>query len=83
MLQDTKRLPLIHAQSAKLPVSEETVLKLHRLTGGDIWDAGKYKDQDGISRIRAASRSTSEPQGRENYPRASSDRQDFRIVQRG
>ena len=59
-------LTLIHEQSAKLPVSEDTVLKLHRLTRGDIWDAGKYKEKDGISRIRAASRSTSEPQGREN-----------------
>lgn len=76
-------LTLIHEQSAKLPVSEETVLKFHRLTRGDIWDAGKYKEKDGISRIRAASRSTSEPQGRENKPRAPSDRQGFRIVQRG
>jgi len=40
-------LTLIHEQSAKLPVSEETVLKLHRLTRGDIWDAGKYKEKDG------------------------------------
>lgn len=40
-------LTLIHEQSAKLPVSEETVLKFHRLTRGDIWDAGKYKEKDG------------------------------------
>ncbi|MBI2470589.1 MAG: Fic family protein [Planctomycetes bacterium] len=40
-------LKLIHEQSAKLPVSEDTILKLHRLTRGDIWDAGKYKDKDG------------------------------------
>lgn len=40
-------LTLIHEQSAKLPVSEDTVLKLHRLTRGDIWDAGKYKEKDG------------------------------------
>ena len=36
-------LKLIHEQGAKLRVSEETIKKLHRLTRGDIWDAGKYK----------------------------------------
>ncbi|MEW6263441.1 MAG: Fic family protein [Thermodesulfobacteriota bacterium] len=40
-------LTWIHEQGGKLPVSEETILKLHRLTRGDIWDAGKYKDKDG------------------------------------
>jgi Fic family protein len=40
-------LTLIHEQGAKLPVSEETILKLHRLTRGEIWDAGKYKEKDG------------------------------------
>jgi Fic family protein len=40
-------LTLIHEQGAKLPVSEDTVLRLHRLTRGEIWDAGKYKDKDG------------------------------------
>ncbi|MGH7767563.1 MAG: Fic family protein [Candidatus Binatia bacterium] len=39
-------LKLIHEQGAKLRVSEETITKLHRLTRGDIWDAGKYKDKD-------------------------------------
>jgi Fic family protein len=39
-------LKQIHEQGAKLPVSEETVRKLHRLTRGDIWDAGKYKNKD-------------------------------------
>lgn len=39
-------LKLIHEQGAKLPVSETTIKKLHRLTRGDIWDAGKYKDKD-------------------------------------
>ena len=39
-------LKLIHEQGAKLPVSEITIKKLHRLTRGDIWDAGKYKDKD-------------------------------------
>ncbi|MDY6987746.1 MAG: Fic family protein [Thermodesulfobacteriota bacterium] len=40
-------LTLIHEQAAELPVSEETILKLHALTRGQIWDAGKYKDKDG------------------------------------
>ncbi len=40
-------LKLIHEQGVKLPVSEDTIMKLHRLTRGDIWDAGKYKDKDG------------------------------------
>jgi len=56
-----KALDWIHEQGAKIPVSEETVLRLHRMTRGDIWDAGKYKDKngdiierfpDGRSRIR-------------------------------
>jgi len=40
-------LKLIHEQASRLPVSEQTIKKLHRLTRGDIWDAGKYKDKDG------------------------------------
>ena len=40
-------LTWIHEQGAKLPVSEETVLQLHRMTRGEIWDAGKYKEKDG------------------------------------
>jgi Fic family protein len=39
-------LKLIHEQGAKLSVSEGTIKKLHRLTRGDIWDAGKYRDKD-------------------------------------
>ncbi len=39
-------LKLIHQQGAKLPISEETIKKLHRVTRGDIGDAGKYKDKD-------------------------------------
>lgn len=38
-------LNLIHSQSQKLPVSEETILKIHSMTRGEIWDAGKYKDK--------------------------------------
>lgn len=39
-------LALIHEQGAELPLSEETILKLHRLTRGEIWDTGKYKQMD-------------------------------------
>jgi len=37
----------IHENGKKIPVSEATVMRLHRLTRGEIWDAGKYKDKDG------------------------------------
>jgi Fic family protein len=40
-------LKLIHEQGSKLPLSEKTIRELHRLTRGEIWDAGKYKDKDG------------------------------------
>jgi Fic family protein len=40
-------LKLIHEQGRRLPVTEETILNLHRLCRGDIWDAGKYKERDG------------------------------------
>ncbi len=42
-----KALDLVHSKSVSLPISEETILRLHRLTRGDIWDAGKYKEKDG------------------------------------
>jgi Fic family protein len=40
-------LDLIHSRGATLPVSEQTILELHRLIRGDAWDAGAYKDKDG------------------------------------
>jgi len=40
-------LTLIHKQGAELPASEETILRFHHLTRGEIWDAGKYKEKDG------------------------------------
>jgi Fic family protein len=40
-------LKLIHEQGKNMGVSEETILNLHRLCRGDIWDAGKYKERDG------------------------------------
>jgi len=39
-------LELIHERGASLPVSEETIRRLHRLVRGEIWDAGNYKDED-------------------------------------
>ncbi|MCX5858565.1 MAG: Fic family protein, partial [Proteobacteria bacterium] len=40
-------LKLIHEKGAKFPVSEKTILELHRLARGDIWDAGRYKEKEG------------------------------------
>jgi len=40
-------LKLIHEQGKRLSISEKTILNLHRLCRGSIWDAGKYKDKDG------------------------------------
>jgi len=54
-------LKLIHEQAGKLAVSEDTILRLHKLAKGGIWDAGKYKEKDsdiiekypdGTSRVR-------------------------------
>jgi Fic family protein len=39
-------LNLIHDTGSKLPITENTCKKLHRLTRGEIWDAGKYKEKD-------------------------------------
>jgi Fic family protein len=39
-------LKLIHEKNARLPVSVETILALHRLTRGEIRDAGKYKEKE-------------------------------------
>ena len=38
-------LNLVHGKGRDLPVVENTILDLHRLSRGDIWDAGKYKDK--------------------------------------
>jgi Fic family protein len=54
-------LKLIHESGAKLPITEATLKKLHKLCRGEIWDAGQYKEKDvdiiqiyadGRSRIR-------------------------------
>ncbi len=39
-------LNLIHQNGAKLPISEATIKKLHKLSRGEIWDAGIYKEKD-------------------------------------
>ena len=40
-------LKLIHEGASGLQVAEETILRLHSLSRGEIWDAGRYKEQDG------------------------------------
>jgi Fic family protein len=40
-------LNLIHTKGAKLPVSEATIRQLHKLSRGEVGDAGKYKEKDG------------------------------------
>ena len=54
-------LKLVHEQAAKLAISESTIKTLHKLSRGQIWDAGVYKEKDadiiekfadGRSRIR-------------------------------
>jgi Fic family protein len=36
----------IHERAAGLPLSPKTILHLHRLSRGEIWDAGCYKKKD-------------------------------------
>ena len=54
-------LKLIHENGAKLPISEVTIKTFHKLSRGEIWDAGAYKEKnvdiiqtypDGRSRVR-------------------------------
>jgi Fic family protein len=40
-------LKWIHENFTSIPLTEKTVRELHRLSRGDIWDAGSYKDKDG------------------------------------
>jgi len=40
-------LTLIHDTAKSLSISEELICQLHRLTRGQIWDAGCYKVRDG------------------------------------
>jgi Fic family protein len=40
-------LALIHTDPERLTVAEENIQRLHRLSRGEIWDAGKWKEEDG------------------------------------
>ncbi|MBU0992107.1 MAG: Fic family protein [Proteobacteria bacterium] len=40
-------LSLIYENTEELLITEETICRLHRLTRGEIWDAGSYKSKDG------------------------------------
>lgn len=53
-----KALQWIHGQGKDLPIDEPTILELHRLARGEIWDAGKYKEKDGDIIERRADGST-------------------------
>ena len=40
-------LNLVHERGRDLPLTETTVRDLHRMTRGQIWDAGRYKEKAG------------------------------------
>ena len=40
-------LKLIHEQGRKLPTSEATILRLHKMSHASAGDAGQYKEKDG------------------------------------
>ena len=40
-------LKLIHERGSKLPISEATILRLHKLSHAGAGDAGQYKEKDG------------------------------------
>src|SRR5262245_59349267 len=39
-------LKLIHETGAKVPITEATIKRLHKLCRGEVWDAGAYKEKD-------------------------------------
>ena len=39
-------LDWIHQEAGKIPIFEKTILKLHEMSRGEIWDAGKYKEKN-------------------------------------
>lgn len=41
-----KALALIHKKYASLRITSETLRELHRLSRGDSWDAGRWKEKD-------------------------------------
>ena len=38
-------LDWIHREGAGISISEKTILKLHQMSRGEIWDAGQYKEK--------------------------------------
>jgi Fic family protein len=42
-----KALEWIHGDHAHIPFAQSSVLRLHQLCRGEIWDAGQYKSRDG------------------------------------
>jgi len=40
-------LQMIHEKAPSIRFSQPTVKQLHKLTRGEIWDAGRYKEKDG------------------------------------
>jgi Fic family protein len=40
-------LEWIHSQGEKIKINETTIKNLHKLSRGNIWDAGKYKEKNG------------------------------------
>jgi Fic family protein len=42
-----RALEWIHGDHARIPISQDTVKRLHALCRGEIWDAGQYKTRDG------------------------------------
>ena len=40
-------LNLIHQKGQNLPISEDTILRLHHMCRANIWDAGKCKEKNG------------------------------------
>lgn len=40
-------LAMVHERGPELEMTEGTILELHRLARGEVWDAGKYKERDG------------------------------------
>lgn len=42
-----KALRWIHEKGSTIPISAETVLKLHKMTRPNLWDSGQWKEDDG------------------------------------
>lgn len=40
-------LTRIHQEANRIPISQETIQRLHAMTRGQIWDAGLYKEKNG------------------------------------